>query len=561
MKKIIFFILISQFVVAQVDIVYSNLVWADEFDTNGTVNATKWHHQTQLPAGGNWFNNEVQHYTNLTTNSFVNAGLLNIVAKKEVLTDQGFTKQYTSARLNSKFAFKYGRVDVRAKLPVDGGTWPAIWMLGKNVIEDGAYFSANYGNTSWPACGEIDIMEHGITPGMGINYIQSALHTPSSFGNTSNIGGATATDLANNYHIYSMNWSPFQISFLLDNVIYYTYNPAVKTPSNWPFTSDQYLLLNIAMGGVAGTISPSYNQSSMLVDYVRVYQNTAVDTQIPTNFSASVGTITNNSIELLVNGNDNSGNVVYTITYNGITTSFAGVSGIQKSYIISGLNPNTPYTFSVSASDLAGNNAGNNALIINAITLPISAVNTQCDGNETAAQQGSFSTGYKYGFQTIGSDVKFTFEMLDTNRVGVVAYLWKQSPFTEYPMTNTSGLIFTKTLTGFTAGSTINYAVKFAYSGGLSVTKYFAYTVGNNCPLGIETNDAADFYFQNPVSDNLKITSKSEIDSIEIYNLLGKIILIKNHENSIDVSNLPKGMYFININSGNKKSIKKIIKD
>jgi beta-glucanase (GH16 family) len=560
MKKIIL-LLLSNIAFSQLDVVYSTLVWSDEFSVDGAISAANWHHQTQLPAGGNWFNNEAQHYTNRTANSYVSGGLLNIVAKKEAFFDQGYTKQYTSARLNSKFAFKYGRVDVRAKIPVDPGTWPAIWMLGKNVIEDGAFFSANYGNTAWPACGEIDIMEHGITPGQGINYIQAALHTPSSFGNTNNIGGVTATDLANNYHIYSMNWSPFQISFLLDNVIYYTYNPVVQTPSNWPFTSDQYLLLNIAMGGVAGNISPNYNQSSMLVDYVRVYQNTAVDTQIPTNFVATVGTITNNSIEILVNGNDNSGNVVYSVTYNGITTSFSGVSGVQKSYIISGLNPNTNYTLSVSASDLAGNNATNNAIILNATTFPISLINTQCDGTDTVAQQGSFSTGYKYGFQTIGTDVKFTFELLDTNRVGVVAYLWKQSPFTEYSMTNTSGLIFTKTLTGFTAGSAINYAVKFAYANGLSVTKYFAYTVGNSCLLGVETNDAADFYFQNPVSDNLKITSKSEIDSIEIYNLLGNLVLRKNFENNIDVSNLPKGIYLLNINSGNKKSIKKIIKD
>jgi len=111
--------------------VYNNLVWADEFSTNGAVDDNKWFHQTQLPAGGSWFNGEVQHYTNQVSNSFVNNGELNIVAKKETFTDQGFTKNYTSARLNSKFAFKYGRIDVRAKVPKNQGTWPAIWLLGK----------------------------------------------------------------------------------------------------------------------------------------------------------------------------------------------------------------------------------------------------------------------------------------------------------------------------------------------------------------------------------------------------------------------------------------------
>jgi hypothetical protein len=83
-KNVLFlFILISQFSFSQVDVLYNDLVWSDEFSTNGAVNATKWHHQTQIPAGGSWYNGEVQHYTNQLTNSFVNGGLLNIVAKKE----------------------------------------------------------------------------------------------------------------------------------------------------------------------------------------------------------------------------------------------------------------------------------------------------------------------------------------------------------------------------------------------------------------------------------------------------------------------------------------------
>ena len=252
--KILFcFLLITQFCFSQVDVVYNNLVWSDEFDVNGAINSTNWFQQTQLPSSGSWFNGEYQHYTNQLTNSFVNGGMLNIVAKKEPYTDQGITKQYTSARLNSKFAFKYGRVDVRAKLPIDAGTWPAIWMLGKNVNEPGGYFASTYGTTDWPACGETDIMEHGIFSGQPINYIQSTLHTPSSYGNSVNNGGTIASDLANNYHVYSVNWSPFQISFLLDGVIFYTYNPAVKDATTWPFDKDQYLLLNLAVGGVAGS--------------------------------------------------------------------------------------------------------------------------------------------------------------------------------------------------------------------------------------------------------------------------------------------------------------------
>jgi beta-glucanase (GH16 family) len=556
--KILFsFLLISQFCFSQVDVIYNDLVWSDEFSTNGAVNSSNWFHQTQLPAGGSWFNNEVQHYTNQLTNSFVNGGFLNIVAKKEPYTDQGITKQYTSARLNSKFAFKYGRVDVRAKLPIDSGTWPAIWMLGKNVNEDGAYFDATYGTVDWPACGEIDIMEHGITPSQPINYIQSALHTPSSFGNTTNIGGAIASNLATDFHVYSMNWSPNQISFLLDGVVFYTYNPAVKDASNWPFNSEQYILLNIAMGGVAGNINSNYTQSSMVVDYVRVYQNTTVDTQAPTNFTASVGSVTGSTVELLLNGNDNSGNVTYTVTYGSQTVTTYSPTGVQKSLIIPNLTPNTYYVFSVSASDATGNNAINNSIILNATTTAV----LQCSGTDTQAQQGSFSLGYNYTFETIGTDVKITFELLDTNRVGVVAYLWKQSPFSEVQMTNVSGLTFTKTITGQTLGSTINYGVKFAYAGGLSVTKYVSYVVGSNCTFGTNsTAELVQFYFPNPTSDYVTITSNQSIEKVEIHDLLGNMVLNTSINTSkVDVTNLSKGIYLLTAYSESEKSTKKIV--
>jgi beta-glucanase (GH16 family) len=346
--KFLFLLLIAaQFANAQVDVVYNNLVWSDEFNNDGAVNSNNWFHQTQLPAGGNWFNGESQHYTNQPTNSYVNAGFLNIVGKKETYTNQNVTKEYTSARLNSKFAFLYGRIDVRAKIPVSQGTWPAIWTLGKNIDEDGAYFDSQFGTTNWPACGEIDLMEYGITPSQPVNYIQSALHTPSSFGNTTNIGGAIANNLGTDFHVYSMNWSPYQISFLLDGVVFYTYNPAVKTPSNWPFTSEQYILLNIAMGGVAGIIPANFTQAKMEIDYVRVYQNIDVDAQSPTNFTASIGAVTGSTIELLLNATDNSGTVVYNINYGSTNLSFANPSGVQKSVIIPNLSSNTNYNFTI----------------------------------------------------------------------------------------------------------------------------------------------------------------------------------------------------------------------
>ncbi|WP_428067505.1 family 16 glycosylhydrolase [Chryseobacterium gambrini] len=554
--------LFSTLYLAQVDVVYNDLVWSDEFSTNGAVDNTKWFHQTQLPTTGGWYNNEQQHYTNLITNSFANNGELNIVAKKEVFTDQGFTKNYTSARLNSKFAFKYGRIDVRAKVPKNQGTWPAIWLLGRNVNEPGGYFASTYGNTNWPACGEIDMMEYGIFPSAPENFIQSTLHTPSSSGNSVNHGGMLASsDITANYHIYSMNWSPNQITFLLDGVAYYTYNPSVKNASTWPFDKEQYLLLNIAMGGVAGTIPSTFTDASMIIDYVRVYQNTTPDTVAPTNFTATVGAVTSDSVELLLNATDNFGAITYQIS-GGATQTVYGTSGIPKSVIISGLSPTTSYTFTVSASDAAGNTAANNPITVNATTL--SNINTACSGTSTLASQGAFSTGYKYDFQTIGTDVKITFELLDTDKTGVVAYLWKQTPFTETPMTNVSGKKFSSTITGQTVGSTINYAVKFAYAGGMSVTKYYSYVVGDACiSLGVtDFLKAKELLYPNPVENILNLKLPENKNTVTLYDFSGKKLFEKNVATTLDLdfSSFTAGTYLIRIENSKGVNTYKIVK-
>jgi len=248
------------------------LIWFDEFEGNGAINSDKWHHQTLLPNGGSWNNGEIQHYTNREINSNVSAGILKIVAKKEPFTDQGITKQFTSARLNSKFAFTYGKVDVRAKLASGVGTWPAIWSLGQNIIEPGGFWSNSNGTIFWPACGELDIMEHW---GNNQNYVQSAIHSPSSFGNTINKGGQFIQNASTGFHVYTMEWTSERIIFSVDDVVHYTYEPAVQNADTWPFDVNQYLLLNIA---ILPEISPDFTESSMEIDYVRVYQEQVLGT-------------------------------------------------------------------------------------------------------------------------------------------------------------------------------------------------------------------------------------------------------------------------------------------
>lgn len=255
------------------------LVWHDEFDEDGPIQSSHWHHQTLLPNGDSWYNGEIQHYTDRLSNSYCADGYLHIVAKKESYTHQNVAKDYTSARLNSTFAFTYGKVEMRAKLPSGVGTWPAFWMLGKNIIETGAYWTLQgHGTTYWPTCGEIDIMEHW---GHNQNFVQSAIHTPSSFGNTVNLGGTFVPTVSTDFHIYTLIWTDQKLEFRIDNTLYYTYQPDIKNGDTWPFDSDMFILLNTA---ILPSIVPGFTESPFVIDYVRVYQqspsNTAPDHNI-----------------------------------------------------------------------------------------------------------------------------------------------------------------------------------------------------------------------------------------------------------------------------------------
>ena len=238
-------------------------------DTPSPVDESKWFHQTVLPNGNSWHNQEQQHYTNRIDNAYVSDGLLKIKAKKESFKDQGVVKQYTSARLNSKFAFTYGRVEVRAKLPKGHGTWPAIWMLSKNISEAGAYFETQgFGNQPWPDCGEIDILEHW---GKKQNHAQSAIHTRSSFGNTINLGGQKVPTISSEFHIYTLDWTAEKLVFSVDGKQHYTYNPTIKNQATWPFDTPQYVLLNFAIEKV---IDADFTQATFDIDYVRIYNTT-----------------------------------------------------------------------------------------------------------------------------------------------------------------------------------------------------------------------------------------------------------------------------------------------
>ena len=247
---------------------FNTLVWSDEFNGEGAIDSEKWFHQTQLPPGGSWWGGIIQHYTNRIENTYLKDGHLNLVAIKEEFKDQGHTKRYTSARLNSKFAFTYGKVVVRAKLPKGVGTWPAIWMLNKNIDEDGAYWdNEGYGKVKWPMCGEIDILEHW---GKKQDYVSSALHNGASYGyNVENVGGQQIKNASDEFHIYELEWTKEKIIFSVDGIEHLQYNPERKNSKTWPYDSDYYFIFNIA---IEPDIESNFVESAMVVDYIRVYQ-------------------------------------------------------------------------------------------------------------------------------------------------------------------------------------------------------------------------------------------------------------------------------------------------
>jgi len=235
------------------------LVWADEFETEGPVDTSKWFFETEAPENGSWHNNELQHYTDRTDNAYISDGTLKIVAKKELYTASGSTKEYTSARMNSKLHFTYGKVEVRAKLPKMKGTWPAIWSLGADINE-----------VPWPKCGEIDIMEQLFENQL---MVQSAIHVQGRYGDDPALKQINVSDVTENFHVYGMIWDEQKIDFTVDEAVFFTYNPEDRSEDFWPFYKDQYLLLNVAVGGtLGGEVTPDFDQDQMEVDYVRVYQ-------------------------------------------------------------------------------------------------------------------------------------------------------------------------------------------------------------------------------------------------------------------------------------------------
>ena len=239
------------------------LVWQDEFNTPGLPDPSKWVYDTEYNQRG-WWNGELQYYSaNRLENARVADGKLYITARQERLTsasDYG-NQNYTSARLmtRGKASWTYGRFEIRAKLPCTLGTWPAIWMLGTGG--------------AWPQDGEIDIMEQ---KGFSITDKRQVLGTVHTAANNGGNSFGQTTDLptaCTDFNTYQMTWDADKIVMGVNGTDYFTYNNPRNGTAQWPFDLDQYLLLNVAVGGVLGGAVDNANlPAAMEVDYVRVYR-------------------------------------------------------------------------------------------------------------------------------------------------------------------------------------------------------------------------------------------------------------------------------------------------
>jgi beta-glucanase (GH16 family) len=238
----------------------SEIVWSDEF--NGPANTPpdpgKWTYDLGNGVNG-WGNDELQDYTDSTENVFLDGeGHLVIRALKN-------GSRYTSGRIKTKgkFEFQYGRVDARIKIPAGQGIWPAFWMLG-----------ANFPETDWPDCGEIDVMENiGKEPSVVHGTIHGPGYPPAGVSARYELAGGAP--FSRDFHVFSADWTPGAIRFYVDGRAYATFTQAdLPAGGKWVFDHPFFMLLNVAVGGKwpgppdESTMFPQ----TMLVDWIRVWQ-------------------------------------------------------------------------------------------------------------------------------------------------------------------------------------------------------------------------------------------------------------------------------------------------
>ena len=295
-------------------------------------------------------------------------------------------------------------------------------------------------------------------------------------------------------------------------------------------------------------------QGFVFIDNVSLIE--VVDTAPPTGFTASLGTVTAFSVELLLNATDDSGSVTYDINVNAgaITLQHTAVSG-ATTYTVTGLSPETAYTFEVSASDAAGNNAINNPLTVLATTPADSS--TACAGQ---------TADYAYTFETLanGTDVKVTIELLNTVN-GLVAQFFNDGNGNQTPIL-VSGQLYEYTFLGLTDGAVMPFTAGFAWEAGGTLQVSRSYTVGDNCSTASndEFNLAAVNVSPNPTNSVWEVNASVNIDTINVFDILGKRVISlspNSQQASIDASNLRTGIYLVQFSSNGATKTLKLVRN
>lgn len=240
-----------------------NLVWSDEFEGD-VIDENNWNFQEVEPGH---FNDEWQRYTSSSKNAYIEDG--NLVIKAIHESDVHGMGQYSSARLHTanKQAFKYGKIAARVKLPFSNGLWPAFWMLGSNIDENG-------GDTPWPQSGEIDIFE--LYGSKNDSVVEANLHYANKSNTHGQMGAASfalkAGKFADAFHVFELEWDVNNVTWMVDGEEYAFM--AITKDELSEFHKDFFILLNVAVGGTwagrpdAESVFPQY----MHVDWVRVYK-------------------------------------------------------------------------------------------------------------------------------------------------------------------------------------------------------------------------------------------------------------------------------------------------
>lgn len=636
--KNIFLTLLLLFFTVFVSAQEYKLMWEDNFDKPVLDEVQHWTAEVNGDGGGN---NEMQYYRRENISIEQHSSGVNclvISAKRENFGG----KLVTSGRLVTRgnVSCKYGKIEARIKLPTTGnGLWPAFWMLGED-----------YSSVGWPRCGEIDILEMGNTGGIAQSkqdrFYNGACHWGEIWTYTAKDNVAPYS-LQDDFHLFTLIWDESSIKMYLDldkypaNLPYYELNIAgadVAGNASHYFKKPFSILFNLAVGGNFTGITGDANlfkitalpvngtPAKMYVDYVRIYQKElageefygpsgVVETEAPTAFTATKGLVTPNSVELLLNATDNSGNVVYYVTYGTSTITVKGTSGLQKSYTVNGLNSSTAYSFSVVAKDVSGNVAANNPIVITATTgylyTGLAALNYETvghdwswssfgNGSNAADLYAVVSNPNPSGINTSTNCAKYilnpgamswagifsdnfgsvTFTP-DNCKVKVMVYKPFISNFLlkfengaanfEKMIPNTTINQWEELTFDLTAhiGKTMTRMVLIPDNSSERTAQRIVYwdniSFNSNAANGIdELLNKTISMFPNPFTDKVKVTSEQEINQMIVRNLLGQVIKaesVNSREATFDLNHLSTGNYFVTIKLANGQSMtKKIVK-